>query len=170
MGKVPLELIETQLPGVGVRYSFTTAQGGRIAIVQHEEGRSELYYFAGPDREEPTVVIRLEPHEARQAGSIMSGAYERPRIVEELEIAFGELVIEWIHVPDDSPLVGRTIAESAVRKRTGITVIAILREPHPVAAAQPEDEIRKGDTLVTVGRPEQYPRFRQLFVKTPRAS
>ena len=49
---------------------------------------------------------------------------------------------------------------AAFSARTGITIIAILREPEPVAGAQPTDVIEKGDTLVTVGKRGQYPEFR----------
>ena len=72
-------------------------------------------------------------------------------------MAFGELAIEWVAVPDTSPAIGKTLAECAFRQRTGITIIAILREPEPVAGAQPNDVIQQGDTLVTVGKLGQYP-------------
>jgi hypothetical protein len=62
----------------------------------------------------------------------LGGAYERPKIVEDLEMALGELAIEWVPVPDASPAIGHTLAECAFRARTGITIIAILREPEPV--------------------------------------
>jgi K+/H+ antiporter YhaU regulatory subunit KhtT len=82
-------------------------------------------------------------------------------------MAFGELAIEWVPVPDDSPAIGRTLAECAFRARTGITIIAILREPEPVAGAQPDDVVERSDTLVTVGRLGQYPAFRKLLAQGP---
>lgn len=80
-------------------------------------------------------------------------------------MAFGELSIEWVPVPDTSPAIGRTLAELGFRQRTGITIIAILREPEPVAGAQPGDVIQRGDTLVTVGRLGQYSAFRRLLAE-----
>ena len=44
-------------------------------------------------------------------------------------------------------------------------MIAILREPEPVAGAQPSDVILKGDTLVTVGKLGQYGPFRKLLAQ-----
>ena len=75
--------------------------------------------------------------------------------------------IEWVPVPDTSPAIGRTLAECAFRARTGITIIAILREPESVVGAQPEDVIERGDTLVTVGKLGQYPAFRKLLAEGP---
>ena len=112
-------------------------------------------------------MITPDDDEARQLGAVIGGAYERPQIVEDLEMALGELQIEWIAVPDNSPWIGKTLAESAFRAKAGITVIAILREPEPVTGAQPTDRIERGDTLVTVGKAGQYPGFRRLLAAGP---
>jgi len=109
-------------------------------------------------------VIELDDEQARQLGAVLGGAYERPRIVEELEMALGELQIEWLPVPDGSPAIGRTLADSAFRARTGVTVIAILREPEPISGAQPEDVVQRGDTLVVVGKAGQFARFREALI------
>lgn len=162
-----IEVVETRLPGVGIRYSFTSARGTRLAVILHNEGTSELYAFASPADEQPQTVIELDDDETRQLGAILGGAYERPKIVEHLELALGELAIEWIRVPDDSPAIGHTLAECGFRARTQITIIAILREPEPVAGAQPDDVVHKGDTLVTVGKRGQYPAFRKLLAEGP---
>jgi TrkA domain protein len=161
------ELRETRLPGIGVKYSYQTAHGGRLTVILHNEGLREIYWFARADDDEPRAVIQLEDDEARQLGAVIGGAYERPKVVEELEMAFGELAIEWVPVPDESPAIGKTLAECAFRARTGITIIAILRDPEPVAGAQPGDVVQKGDTLVTVGKLGQYPAFRRLLAEGP---
>lgn len=155
------ELRETRLPGVGVKYSLRLDHGGRLAVIQHMDGMREVYVFRHEDDEDACAVFQLEDDEARQLGAVLGGAYERPKIVEELEMAFGELAIEWVPVPDGSPAIGKTLADLGFRQDFGITVIAILREPEPVAGAQPTDVVQKGDTLVTVGKLGQYPAFRR---------
>ena len=164
---MPVELRETRLPGVGVKYGFRTSDGGRLAIVLHNDGVREIYFFRHDHDDEPSEVIRLDDDEARQLGAVIGGAYERPKIVEELEMALGELTIEWIPVPVGSPAIGRSLAECGFRQRTGITIIAILREPEPVSGAQPDDVIQEGDTLVTVGKLGQYSAFRKLLADGP---
>jgi TrkA domain protein len=162
---VPVELIETRLPGIGVKYGFRTSEGRRLAIVLHNDGTREIYFFRHEQADEPSAVIRLDDDEARQLGAVIGGAYERPKIVEDLEMALGQLTIEWVPVPDDSPLIGKTLAECGFRAKTGITVIAMLREPEPVAGAQPSDIVQQGDTLVTVGKLGQYAKFRKLLAE-----
>jgi TrkA domain protein len=156
---MPIDLRETRLPGIGVKYGFRLTSGGRISLIFHNDGKRELYWFRRPDDEEPRAVITLDDDEARQLGAVLGGAYERPKIVEDLEMALGELQIEWVPVPDTSPWIGKSLAECQFRAKTGITIIAILREPEPVSGAQPSDVIQEGDTLVTVGKAGRYGAF-----------
>ena len=160
---MPIDLQETRLPGVGTKFTMRLEGGARLALILHNDGKRELYYFRHRDDDEPRAVIVLDDDEARQLGAVIGGAYERPKIVEDLEMALGELLIEWEQVPESSPWIGKTLAESGFRAKTGITVIAILREPEPVTGAQPSDVVQRGDTLVTVGKAGQYSAFRKLL-------
>jgi TrkA domain protein len=160
-----IDLRETRLPGIGSKFTLRLDSGGRLAVILHNDGKREVYYYRHGDADEPTAVITLDDDEARQLGAVIGGAYERPKIVEDLEMALGELQIEWLPVPDESPSIGRTLAECAFRARAGITVIAILREPEPITGAQPSDRIERGDTLVTVGKARDYPAFRRLLTE-----
>ena len=154
---------ETRLPGIGTKFTIRTGAGCRLAVILHNDGKRELYHFRRGSDDEPRSVITLDDDEARQLGAVLGGAYERPKIVEELEMALGELLIEWIAVPDDSPWIGKTLADAGFRAKAGITVIAILREPEPVTGALPTDEILQGDTLVTVGKAGSYAKFTRLL-------
>ena len=82
-------------------------------------------------------------------------------------MALGELHIEWVPVPDTSPAIGLSLAQARLRAQTGVTVIAILREPEPVSGAQPDDFIQQGDTLVAVGKAGQFSQFRRLLAEGP---
>ena len=158
-----VDLQETRLPGIGIKYVLRLDGGARVTLIQHNDGLREIYYFARGSDDEPRAVIRMDDDEARSLGALLGGAYERPKIVDDLEMALGELLIEWVPVPDTSPLIGKTLADAALRQRTHITIIAILREPEPVTGAQPGDVIQKGDTLVTVGKAGDYREFRRVL-------
>jgi TrkA domain protein len=164
---MPVDLQETRLPGIGAKFTLRLAAGGRLSIILHNDGKRELYWFRGVHDDEPRAVITLDDDEARQLGAVIGGAYERPKIVEDLEMALGEMLIEWIQVPDSSPWIGKTLAEAGFRAKLGITVIAILREPEPVSGARPEDVIQRGDTLVTVGKAGCYSDFRKILAGEP---
>ena len=165
---MPIDLEQTGLPGVGVKYSLRLAAGDRVAIILHNDGQREIYFYSqARDESEPTAVITLDDDEARQLGAVLGGAYERPKIVDDLEIALGELSIEWVPVPDDSPAIGKSLAECGFRAKTGVTIIAILREPEPVSGAQPDDVIERGDMLVAVGKAGQFAAFRKRLAQGP---
>jgi TrkA domain protein len=159
---MPVDLRETRLPGVGAKFTLRLDSGERLAIILHNDGLREIYYFRRGE-DEPRAVIELDDDQARQLGAVIGGAYERPKIVEDLEMALGELHIEWVRVPGGSPTVGKTLAELAFRQRAGITIVAILREPEPVVGAQPTDRIQEGDTLVAVGKASQFAAFRRML-------
>jgi TrkA domain protein len=159
------ELQETRLPGIGTKFTLRTGEGSRLTVILHNDGKRELYYFRRGGDDEPRSVITLDDDEARQLGAVLGGAYERPKIVEDLEMALGELLIEWTPVPDTSPWIGKSLAEAGFRAKIGITVIAILREPESVTGALPHDVIQQGDTLVTVGKAGAYPVFRKMLAE-----
>jgi TrkA domain protein len=156
-------LEETRLPGIGAKFVLSLESGGRLTVILHNDGKRELYWFRRGRDDEPTAVIRLDDDEARQLGAVIGGAYERPKIVEDLEVALGQLLIEWVEVSDTSPCIAKTLAECQFRAKTGVTVIAILRDPEPVVGARPDDVVQRGDTLVTVGKASQYAAFRRLL-------
>jgi TrkA domain protein len=165
---MPLELKETRLPGVGVKWSMTLASGTRITVIQHNDGDREIYVHRRAGDEDPAAVVELHDDEARQLGAVLGGAYERPKIVEDLEMALGEFQIEWIKVPSGSWVHGRTLSDVAFRKRTGVTVIAILRESESIAGAQPDDVILDGDTIVVVGKAGQFSAVKRLLAEGPK--
>lgn len=157
------EVRQTRLPGVGTKFAMTTHHGGRLAVIQHLDGLREIYFFRKADDDEPCAVIELDDDEARQLGAIVGGAFERPKIVEDMEMALGELSIEWHPVPDDSPIIGKRIDECRFRSLAGVNVLAIIREPESVTGVMPHDRIQAGDTLVTVGKLGGYAIFRKLL-------
>ncbi|MBD0348495.1 MAG: potassium:proton antiporter, partial [Thermoleophilia bacterium] len=61
---MPVEIRETRLPGVGVKYGFRTATGGRLAVIMHNDGTREVYFYRRADDEDPRAVITLGDDEA----------------------------------------------------------------------------------------------------------
>jgi TrkA domain protein len=135
-------------------------------VIQHNDGDREVYVHRRASDDDPVAVVELHDDEARQLGVVLGGAYERPKIVEDLEMALGEFQIEWIKVPAGSWVHGRTLSDAAFRRRTGVTVIAILRESESIAGAQPDDVILEADTIVVVGKAGQFPAVKKLLAST----
>lgn len=154
-----MQVKEHDLPGVGKKFALTTNDGERMTVIIHNTGHREIYTFNGRD-EFPQSALRMEDAEARMLGAILGGAYFQPAVAESMDMVLGQLSVEWFKVAAGSPLAGRTIQESAIRKRTGASVIAILRDGSPHPNPGPGDVMEAGDTLLVVGDRGQVQRFR----------
>ena len=95
--------------------------------------------------------MKLTDDQARRLGSVLSGTYFKPALVEEIEGLIGEFVVDWITLTDESPATGKTLAELQARKRTGMSVISIIRTEATIRAPDPDEVLRSGDRLVYVG-------------------
>jgi len=159
-----MEFRESELPGIGKKFTIKTQQGAVISVVLHVTGKREIFIFEeGEEYEDPDCDVILTEDEAKQLGSVLMGTYFRPEQEREREIFLRNLAIEWVKVESNSPLVGKSIEELGIRKRTGVTVISIVRGEHTITNPLPEEVIREGDTLILVGTREQMDRFFREF-------
>lgn len=154
---MPDDVQEQELPGIGHRYDLD-AEGGRISVVIHHGGRRDLYVTEDGRRGTPTVVS-LNDDQARRLGTVLAGAYFRPAAAQRIEALVGGLLIDWVTLRADSTGHGRSIAELEVRRRTGMTIVAILRGDDVIVTPEPSEVLHAGDKLVVVGRPEDLQRF-----------
>ena len=46
-----MKIKTVDLPGIGKRYSFETAEHENVVVILHQSGHRELYYFAGSDED-----------------------------------------------------------------------------------------------------------------------
>jgi TrkA domain protein len=162
-----VQVQETRLPGVGSKFAFRTRREGKVSTVVHVDGLREIYHYEEGE-EEPHVIV-LDDEEARQLGAILGGVVYRPQLVKDLEVAIKDLVMEWIELPDESPLVGLTVATCRIRSTTGATIVAILRDSGSLATPHPDEVLRGEDTLVVIGRPDSFEEIGRLVREGPRA-
>ncbi len=161
-----IEVRETRLPGVGKKFTMRTHRGEDVCAVVHIDGRRELYHRPDPDEDSDAVIV-LTDEEAHELGSILGGVVYRPELLEHLEVALSDLAIEWIDIPDGSPLVGLTVATCRIRTTTGGTIIAIIRPEGALAMPHPDEGIRAGDTLVVITTPHTFPALQRLVSEGP---
>ena len=144
------EIREVKLPGVGVRFEFETAEGKRIGVISHRTGLREVYVSRSDDPDEFRRVLGLSPDDARTLAELL-GATRVAQQLAELQQRIEGLVIDWLPVREDSVYAGRTIGDTQLRSRTGVSVVAIVRGENAVPAPGPEEQLTSGDYLVVVG-------------------
>ncbi|WP_018123212.1 cation:proton antiporter [Desulfovibrio oxyclinae] len=73
------------------------------------------------------------------------------------------LELFWVDIPIDSPLVGKTIEEAEIRKRTGASVVAIMRIEGLVTNPDPDEKLLTGDMIAIIGRQAEFRKFGELY-------
>lgn len=138
---------EQELPGIGYRYDVDTEEGP-LSVVIHHSGRRDLYVGS------PPVVVTLDDEQARRVGAVLAGAYFRPALAQRIEAVVGGLLIDWVTLGAESKGAGRSIAELEVRRRTRMSIVAILRGDETLISPDPSEVLLAGDRLIVVGRPQ----------------
>jgi TrkA domain protein len=145
-----MDINEVLLPGVGLRYEFVTKQGVRVGLVALRSGDFELVQYDAEDPDEAFAMLRLETEEADAVAQILGA----PRIAER----FADLTREvpglsagQIEIRAGGPFVGRPLGDTRARTRTGVSIVAIVREDAVVASPGPEELLAAGDVLVAIG-------------------
>lgn len=144
------EVTEVKLPGVGIRYEFQTEGGNVVGVVTHRSGRRELYVATPEDKDEFRLVLGLGAEDARTLAELL-GVSRVAEHLAELQQRIEGLAIDWLPVRQDSPYAGRTIGDARVRTRSGVSVVALVREDQAIPAPGPDQVMQAGDFLVVVG-------------------
>jgi TrkA domain protein len=145
----------SDLPGIGKRYSLDLAEGDHIAMILHQNGYREIYHFTDTDADEPDWTMKMTDEESRQIGAILMGADYQPVSDDRMEMLLKSIRIEWLQVSPQSELAHRRIIDSQIRKKTGVTIIAIQRGDQMIGSPDVNETILPGDVLMVVGNRQQ---------------
>jgi TrkA domain protein len=148
-----MDVNETPLPGVGLRYDFTTRSGRQIGVVSHRAGRRDLLIYDRKDPDTCQEVVQLTGEEADTLAEML-GAARIARRLAELQQRIEGLAIDWLEIPAGSPYAGQPLGDIQARSRTGSSIVAVLRGELAIPAPGPDEPLKAGDTLVVVGTPQ----------------
>lgn len=147
------EFEQTRLPGVGVRHDFLTQLGRRIGVITRHSGRRELLVYRDDDPDSCIATVHLE-EEDRVALVEMLGGSQVTETLNDLQQRVEGLAIDWLGIASGWFADGRTIADTQMRRRTGVSIVAILRGRSTLPSPEPSEALAAGDTVVVVGTPE----------------
>jgi K+:H+ antiporter subunit KhtT len=145
-----VEVEETQLPGIGLRHDFVTAQGRRVGVVLRRNGARHLVIYGQEDPDACTATIELTTEESEVLAELLGA----PRITERfarLREQVEMLAIESLPITPGSPFADRTLGDTAIRTRTGASLVAVLRGAEVFASPTPNFRFRVGDRVIVVG-------------------
>ena len=148
-----MELFETPLPGVGVRYEFTTAAGDRLGIIVRRDARRELLLYDEDDPDACRDTVALTGEESAALVELLGGTKITERIA-DLRHEVEGLSIEWVTLEAGRGLAGRTIGDGRIRTSTGASVVAVIRGDHSIPGPGPEFVLEAGDVALVIGSGE----------------
>lgn len=150
-----VDVRRVKLPGVGVLHTFVTDDGGKVGVITHRSGHSDLITFSDDDGGSDTtkVSLRLDEDEAHTLAELLGGT----RITESLSKldAIPGLTIDWFSVDVDDHIAGQKLGNLANRGVVGLTVVAVVRGESANPAPADDFRVFPGDTLVVAGSPEK---------------
>ena len=143
---------QTRLPGVGVRHDFVTKSGRRVGVITRHSGRRELLIYDDADPDRSAFTLHLDEGDSLALVELLGGSQVSTTLA-DLQQRVEGLAIDWLHIDSSWFAAGHTIADTQLRRRTGVSIVAILRGGDTVPSPEPSQALLADDTVVVVGTP-----------------
>jgi TrkA domain protein len=143
----------TPLPGIGVRKDFALRDGRRIGVVTTRDGKLSLILSKADDPDATLAELQLSTDEAGALANLLGA----PQLVEQLSKEQRDLPglrTGRLTVASGPRYDGRTLGATALRTRTGASVVAVMRAGQVHPSPSPDFMLTAGDLLVVVGTTE----------------
>ena len=139
------------LPGIGLQYDFTTADGDHLSVIAHRNGSRSVDGHRGGDCGDAAFSLHLTADEAAVLADARLAGHDDPRLLRADELG---LVAKRIALSAASRWNGRPLGSTQLRTRSGASVVAILRGPNAIPSPAAAFRLAGGDTLIVVGTRE----------------
>lgn len=143
-----------------------TRLGANAVIPEEFETSIEIFsrvlaHYHVPRAEIDRLVeqIRASHYEALRPGTALRLAL--PGVLG----AMPQMGVQQVRLPPDAPVVGRTLADTGLRSRTGALVLSISRDDHDIPTPDPGFRLEAGDVLVVVGQLHQIEAATRLLTR-----
>lgn len=145
-----MEIYETPLPGIGVRYEFTSELGDHVGVVVRRDGRRDVALYDRVDPDSCTGTMELSEGDAGKLAELLGGTNITARL-DSLRHMVEGLAIEWVSMPEDGGLTGKTIGDGHIRTSTSASVVAVIRGSQGLPGPGPDFRFEPGDTVLVMG-------------------
>ena len=145
-----MDLVETLLPGVGIRYELKTRAGLLPGIVVQREGAVEVVVY---DQRDPDLARGCSTS-SRTRPTPSPRFSAPPRLTQrsaDLSREVPGLRSARIALRAGSPFDGRPLGETRARTVTGCSIVAVVRDADIVTSPEPPEVLHAGDVLVVIG-------------------
>lgn len=120
-----------------------------------ELARQALLHF-----EVPLIDVQRETEALRH--EVTGCQSEAPRLLSQLRAAENQFELAWVTLPPESALLGRSLAELDLRRRTGAAVVGVLREDGLLTNPGADLRFSEGDLVALIGAADARGAFHAL--------
>ena len=111
------------------------------------------------------MQLSLSAEDTRTVAELL-GTSQVISAVEAVQQEIEGLTMEWITMSPTSPIASRTIGDGAFRTRTGVSIIAVIRDGQSIPAPGPDQQLLAGDVVVAVGTIDGLDQVRYLITSS----
>jgi TrkA domain protein len=144
---------ETSLPGVGIRFDFTTREGDRVVVVNHRSGRSEILVCSKHDPDACHEVLRLSKEDARSLAEVL-GQSQITEEVMSMRLSTQGLTIDWLAVHEDSRCAGCSVYDVEHLDEEAASIVAVIRGETTIPSPPSTFTLEADDVAVVIGTPD----------------
>jgi TrkA domain protein len=138
------------LAGIGYRDDIVTKDGARLGVLTHRDGSREVAFFSPEDPDATAASVIISPQEAGALAELLGSATLLDQISKIADTVPG-IFTEQLSLPADSIYIDKELGDTHARSKTGVSVVAIMREQKVIASPKPSQDLQSGDILVAVG-------------------
>lgn len=140
----------TPLPGIGTRQDFSSRSGQRIGVINHRDGRMELIVSEPDDQDTMAASVPLTAEESNTLASLLGAPHLVSQLAEQQREVEG-ITTTQLPIQPGSRYDGRSLGDTAMRTRTGVSIVAVIRQGAVTPSPRPDFEFVGGDLVVVVG-------------------
>jgi TrkA domain protein len=144
----------TPLPGIGVRKEIELRSGRRVGVITHRDGKMELILSRADDPDACVAELPLTPEEAGALANLLGA----PQLVNQLNDEHADLpgiTTRKLPIKHNSPYDARPLGDTALRTRTQVSVVAVMRAGQVLPSPTPDFVLAAGDIVIAVGTTEK---------------
>jgi len=146
-------------------YDTLMESGANIVVPADFEASVKIFSHVLEEFDVPKNILGAQISAVRAGGyGVMRGkSSSSPESMQDLVKVLQLTATQTFFVPEISVACNKTIAELDLRKKTGATIIAIVRDRTPDTNPEPSTTLMANDVLVLVGAHEQLQSARKLL-------
>ena len=148
-----VQVVQTPLPGIGLRLEFVTAEGQRVGVVQRQQGDLELFISHADDPDLAATSLSLTENEVATLTGLLGGSAFSHEL-SHLQEAAGGIAVDWLPIEPRTRYAERRLGDTHLRAHTGVSVVAVIRKGSVIPSPSPEFTFTAGDVIVAVGTAE----------------